>query len=111
MQPIRRLKKGAVPTPMEVDYFNGIVDLLNALIAAQVIPAGSGSIKVGPQNITLDLGPMVSQLGDRLTAAETKISNATTQITQLLNALQGASVTADCQSDGSISITINFPGV
>jgi hypothetical protein len=46
-----------------------------------------------------------------VTNLETKVSDTSTQIAQLLNALKGASVSATCNPDGSISITINFPGV
>jgi len=111
MVPIKPLEKGATPSPMETAYFNQIVFLLNALIAAQVTPGGFGKINVGERNIVFDFSSYAGDAENRLKNLESQLTNANTQIAQLLNALKGASVSATCNPDGSISITINFPGI
>lgn len=110
MMPIKPLSKGQRPTPMDAEYFNRIVFLLNALIEAQITPGGVGNVKVGDRNIIFDFSPLAKTLQDQLTQMQQKIDQQNTQITALLAAMRGASGTAQCNADGSISISISFPG-
>lgn len=104
MAQIKRLAKGQTPTPLEERYFNDIVDLLNALQTIQVNPAGAGTFQIGARNAILDLSALIN----RIQALETQAAQSDDKLKQ---ALAGASARANCNPDGSVTVTFSFPGI
>ena len=95
MSPFQKLEKGNTPTFLEARFANQVLALLNALIKAEVQPAGSGQVIVTPDRIVIDLSPLgAAQQG---------------QINAIIKSLKGATITATCDPGTSaITVTLNL---
>jgi hypothetical protein len=120
--PLPSIKKGSTPTFLDTDFAQKAVDILNALINATIIPAGSGVVYVAKDQLVIDLSALVQTISNdnpvstgggggssgssaSSSSAQTnnQISNIQQQLTNLTNAINNATIT--CNGDGSITWT------
>jgi hypothetical protein len=91
MTPLKRQTKGKSPSFLDVEEANKVVDNLNAISRAKVVPAGTGTVLIGDDGMTIDLSALLA----RITALET--------------AIRGMSATGYCNGDGSVTTIFSIP--
>lgn len=135
--PIPRLNKKGTPTFLNADFGNKVIDVVNALMLLEVSPAGYGKIVVGDKSAKLDLQALkgiIDELTKKIasiqqsvseSSAQTQVQNITQQVTNLASnvdkvskkldatvaALNGATISAECNDDGTISVTLTLTGL
>ena len=108
--PFKRLEKGAAPTFLSAQFANQVVALLNALIKAEVQPAGSGQVLVTPDRIVIDLSPLgAAQQATQIDLLAKAVAAQQGQLDAIIKSLKGATITAACDPDTSaITVTLNL---
>lgn len=99
--------KGQPPTFLETDEANALVDAVNALNNAVVVPEGAGTLQVSNGGLTLDISQLINDLQSRLAAVEQQQNAYNTLLNQITAAMANATIA--CNSDGTITLT--FPGI
>lgn len=108
MSPFKLLEKGGTPTFLQAAFANQVLKLLNALIGAQVKPAGVGKFVVTEGGIILDLSPTtaVNQAAS-IAALQKALAQTQGQVDAINKALKGATI--EC-AGGNVVLTLrNLP--
>lgn len=112
MSPITRLQKGSVPSLLEADFGNRIVDLCNAVINAQVKPQASGKFTIGERDMILDLSPLqAANQAQAINDLQNQIDGVSGLVSAIIAALNAASITAVCNGDATITVTLTIPNL
>ena len=116
--------KGKAPTLLDTATANRVIDSINGLINARIQPDGAGTVSLGTNDCVIDLSPLVKLINDQVqaqiqAALSQSASNAgggavapgPGSLAGIVASLQAATMTITCNSDGTISGAINFPGL
>jgi hypothetical protein len=109
---VNRIKEGEGVMLVGSKTVNRIIDAINALQKIQVNPSSAGKFIVGDDAAVLDL----KALGDRITTIENHfaaggdIQTLQTAVSNLQSAMSGASISAVCNGDGTITVTLTWGG-
>jgi hypothetical protein len=108
-----KLKAGNRPTFLEASFGNRVLGFLNAIMTAQITPAGSGKIIATETSLIIDLSPLQqAQQASQIALLSKQLSDAQGQITAINKALRSATITATCNpSDSTITVSLVIPGL
>lgn len=120
---IQLMKKGEAPSLIEAAQANLLINAVNALRRIKITPQGAGTINVSDSEVVIDLSSLMNGGADSSTsqasgngaATSDQPNNATStnssyeqRITALENRANGASISAVCNSDGTITVTLHL---
>lgn len=124
--PLKLLKKGSAPSLIDTDTANQLIQAVNDLRSMIVVPGGAGRLLVGQGNVTLDLSGLLALLGKNQTSQDAINQTAAPgspgspggggvdvniRINQIITALNNSSISATCNDDGTVGVTLTIPGL
>lgn len=107
MSPIKRVSKSTTPTMLEADFANKIIDAINAIICARVVPDGIGRFTFGSDSLVLDLSLLNTDISNIIESSST-IIQINEKIDSIIEALRSPNINAVCNGDGTITISVSF---
>lgn len=108
MTPFKPLEKGGTPTFLQTAFANRVLNLLNGLIAARVMPAGAGKFVVTDGGIVLDLTPMQAAAQAQQIADLTKaLAQTQGQLAAVIKSLKSAQIT--CSGGNVVLVLTKLP--
>lgn len=120
--PLQLMKKGAAPSLIDTATANKLIEAVNDLRNMIVAPNGAGKLIVGNGNVTLDLSGLIALSGKTQTSQDAINQTAApgvpggggdvnVRINQIITALTNASISATCNDNGTVSVTLTIPGL
>jgi hypothetical protein len=115
--PLPVLKKNAFPSLIDTETANKFRGAIEDLRTLKVSPQGYGKLLASDQGVVLDLSGIADVLKKQLKAAQDaagqdpRFDALNTKVNAIIASLNAASISASCDSSGSVTVTILFPNM